>query len=148
MALTKEYIIWLAGFFDGEGSVSIGVNWYKILKPPFRQKRYHLRVGITQNVKEVLEEVQSNFGGCLKLIKSKYTNIQRPIYQIAIDCLKGQHFLETIYPYLKVKRAQAKAALDFQKYTTSEVTSEQRRQKGAEFKELVEGINNSIFWAA
>lgn len=148
MTVSTEYLCWLAGFFDGEGSVSIGVNHYKLVNAPFKGKRYHLRINIVQNIKEVLEEIKGHFGGCLKLQKVYYANLQRPIYNLAIDAHKAREFLTAVYPHLKVKRKQAEVGIAFQDMLNASITSLERREKGIKFKEEVESINSAKVWVA
>jgi hypothetical protein len=143
MNITNEQLAYIAGFVDGEGSISIGVNWHKIKWAPFRQRRYHLRVTIAQNTKFILDEIQGFFGGCLKKIKNRNPEKHRQHYNLCIDCLKGEAFLKAIYPWLRIKKKQAEVAIKFQECVNSEISPAERREKGAKFKEKVEALNRA-----
>ncbi len=65
MELARDYI---AGFFDGEGSVSIGRcttpgEKVKRGKPGQMYEKYFLTVQLTQRTREVLDAVQIMYGG-------------------------------------------------------------------------------------
>jgi hypothetical protein len=145
MEPSKEFIIWLAGFFDGEGSISIGKQYHKIVKPPFKQVGYVVRTSLAQNNKPVLEGVKKYFGGCLKTHRIKGNcPTYRQGYNLVICNLQANKFLTLILPYLQVKQRQAKLALEYNSLTGTGISSSERRKLGAICKEKVEAIN----WAA
>jgi intein-encoded DNA endonuclease-like protein len=90
--LNKEYI---AGFFDGEGCVSC---------IPFKGHKYKRRyVSIANKDKGVLELIQKQYGGSLRLKTNK-----NPCWQLDMT-QKSQikRLLEDILPYMIVKREGA-----------------------------------------
>ncbi len=84
-------LTYLAGFFDGEGSLGI----YR------KTKGYHLKVQLAQNIYPestmLFEEITAQYGGTLGVIGGKKYNWQ-------ISAVKAKNFLEVIVPHLKLKR--------------------------------------------
>jgi|SRR5215831_4650272 len=93
--------IWAAGFFDGEGCISLG-------KPQGRATGYRLVVKVAQKVDPPLKRLQRNFGGSLWEDK-RYGSWQ---WQVCGDTASA--FLLEILPYLIVKQKQAQVAVAFQ----------------------------------
>ena len=103
--ITLDYI---AGFFDGEGSVGIYRNG---------QRSWHLRTQLTQNIDRsttaLLSELRQRFGGNLATMRS-------PIYRASVAYnwqLNGAvaaAFLREVLPYLRLKREQADFAIAWQ----------------------------------
>ena len=100
--ITKQYI---AGFFDGEGSIGI----YS------RKDRYNgacLRTQLTQNkTKEsfsILSFLKNKYGGNLSEQKTSLNGIK---YNWQLNPKGVKKFLEDIEPYLICKKSQAKLAL-------------------------------------
>lgn len=102
--LTREqWIIWAAGFFDGEGCISI-VRAGKGM-------RYYLQVAAAQADIRPLKILQALFGGRLKP-HSKST--KRPVFYWTTTCQQGATAIREMEPFLVVKREQAICALQFQ----------------------------------
>lgn len=101
------FVIWCAGFFDGEGSISI------ISKPPRNVSvEYHVNVTLTQNNEEVLREVQRRFGGS---VYGPWKTDKNPLKRQWVACRQKAHeFLLAIRPHLRVKAKQADLAIEFQ----------------------------------
>ena len=100
-------LAYIAGFFDGEGSVSV-----------FKRKPVHgcinpifiLMVEITNIDKAVLEYIKSTIGlgGCL------YGHIEpnkRTVYRLMYRGRQAIQFLELVKPFLKVKVSQTNLAI-------------------------------------
>lgn len=110
--MKKEILAYTAGLLDGEGSIGIVVmnpsakNRYKL---PFHQ----LHVHVVNTNKEVLDWLKDTFGGsiCVHDKKSKSDTWTWQIYT-----KNAKKFLELIYPYLKIKRKQARLAIEFREY--------------------------------
>jgi intein/homing endonuclease len=117
----KSYI---AGIFDGEGSVYITRR--------IRQGRsvgHTLCCSITQNLKVLVEYAQSLFGG--KVVVSsrakKKDGGEIEYYRWRIFYRKAKGFLEQIEPYLIIKKSQANLGIEFQNgcvLTGKEITPE------------------------
>lgn len=99
MITSTEKLAYIAGFFDGEGCISVHFA-------SAEHKNTILRASITQNVPEPLEMIQELFGGSLCRTNKK-------AIQLSINGKKAHIFLETILPYLTVKREQALVAIQF-----------------------------------
>lgn len=105
----NEYdLVYAAGFFDGEGSVAIKQYVGKYLA-------YVITVRIAQSGEygiKVCTWFRLNFKGTVhKLLQIKN-------YQLAYFWLlrtqQAKKFLRQIYPYLKIKKEQARLAIEFQ----------------------------------
>lgn len=95
---------YLAGFFDGEGSIGL-----------YRNGQGHgstLRVQITQNCSPLadalLEAIKENWGGSLSLMNR---DRKRPAWSYQASSSKGVQFLRDMRPYLILKAEQADIAL-------------------------------------
>lgn len=95
---------WIAGFFDGEGSVSI----FKILRSNGRYTEYKMTVSIAQKNKIPLEFIQEIYGGNLSQDKSN------GCWHWTRSAQQAKVFLESIRPYLRYKADQVDVALTFQ----------------------------------
>lgn len=99
--MTPEYA---AGFFDGEGCVLISSG------------HHQLRVVINNSCNEVLQEFSNRWGN--KVCQAHGTYVDNPKYKPRYSWVirgeRAREFLETIYPYLIVKREEARVAIEFQ----------------------------------
>lgn len=102
--ITREYI---AGFFDGEGSIGI---YHK------NNKQFHLRIQLTQNKDIVSTELfrvfTDVFGGNLSEQKTLSGGVK---YNWQLNSDKAVKFLEEIEPFLVLKKTQAQIAIAWQK---------------------------------
>ena len=90
----KAYV---AGFFDGEGYISI------------EKKQLNLRVGIANTNKDIMEWIHINFGGQMQKVNAeKYKH--KPCYLWRASSKQAENFLKYIYPFLKVKKLRAEIA--------------------------------------
>jgi hypothetical protein len=103
--ITLKYI---AGFFDGEGSIGIY----------YRQKtkdRFHLRTQLTNNKNQEAQKLMSylmdKFGGNLS---EQITLSGRVKYNWQLNSDKAVYFLKKIEPYLIFKKNQAIIAINWQ----------------------------------
>jgi hypothetical protein len=99
-------IAWLAGFFDGEGHVSIVA---RTLNQPTR--RAVVRVGIAQNQRAILEEIAREYGGWVRE-KTPGPLSPRPCYEWGSGAQSVVHrFLTDVRPFLRIKGEKADEAL-------------------------------------
>ena len=103
-----DFIIWAAGFFDGEGSISIN------------RPSYALVVAVTGSNKSVLEMFRQRYKGYLNRISKAGKIILEGKYKSKVDCYQfifeydnATVFLRQVLPYLKVKKEQAELALEY-----------------------------------
>jgi len=98
---------WLAGFFDGEGCVS--------LHKDKRHKRFSYvpAVALANKNFQVLREIQSAWGGYLRTVKRSQTPPHQWTWtlHLPISCLR--RFLLEILPFLKIKSEEARVLVDF-----------------------------------
>src|SRR4051812_46174239 len=102
-------VAYLAGFFDGEGSIRIGKS-YRARKEG--EVYYYLLVTVNQLDAAPLYLLQNLFNGTVTQKKS-YNN-HRPAFSWEIAATGAKYCLETMLPYLTVKKEQAKVGIEFQ----------------------------------
>lgn len=114
MIQTLNYI---AGLTDGEGSIVISKRNIKNEKNKIVRKNYEITLSIAMNDKQGLLKVQEIFGGNInigsKKINKQTGNEYCPAYVLRYASKeKVKLILETILPYLQVKKEQAVNAID------------------------------------
>src|SRR3982751_6376897 len=101
-------LAYVAGFFDGEGSIGIYRNG---------QGTFHLRTQLTQNVTveshHLLEELRLTFGGNLAFMRARIYK-GGAAYNWQLTGNTAARFLKEIRPYLRMKGAQAEVAIAWQ----------------------------------
>ena len=101
--LSTEELAYLAGYFDGEGSISIHIRANKGTSPS-------LSIAVSTGDKEVVELFARTFGGSVYPVKpGKRTRRQIFIWTQAGN--KGQAVLRLLLPFLKAKLYPAEEAL-------------------------------------
>lgn len=111
--MDRTNLPYLAGFFDGEGSVTIHINGTK-KSPRGFSPNHTLQVSIGNTDKIVLDQIFSVYGGSLQKRKV-YNKNHRQMYQWTIRCGGALRFLGDILPYLRMKRKQVEIGINFQK---------------------------------
>jgi len=101
--IEKAYI---AGFFDGEGSVVISPSKRKRTETePCEYTDYYLIVAMSNTNKEIIDFIMSKFGNN----GSRYSGIPyegcKRIYRLTLNATFGKEFIHEIYPYLSKKEA-------------------------------------------
>jgi hypothetical protein len=104
--LSQEYV---AGFFDGEGSIGIYPTYFR------KRPSYYLRTQVTQNVNALSDRLfnllRAQHGGSLTLVRG----VQNWSYNWQLNARKAANFLEWIEPRLQLKREQAQLAIAWYK---------------------------------
>jgi hypothetical protein len=103
---TELELAYFAGFFDGEGCISIArqkKSWGKKEQPYF----HRLRINIAQKDPAVLKQLHDIVGGTL--------HCNRGIWKWYADDAFAVEFLTKLRPYLRVKASQADIAIEFTK---------------------------------
>ena len=110
---SKHFLNYLAGFVDGEGTV--GVN--RRSRSKGRWYSYDPYLTITNSSIEVLEMIKATigFGSIRGRKKSNGTYTKRPVYSYWLSNHKARTVLKSIYPYLVVKKSQAKLVINLPK---------------------------------
>lgn len=106
------FLAWVAGFFDGEGSVVVE---YSKSPRSSRGWRTSLYATLTQTSLPCLEHMQTYLGGTIKTSDHRSFKTRRWAVQYtwSLRNQKAIEFLKLIYPYSVVKKTQIKTALDY-----------------------------------
>ena len=105
---SKLHSAYLAGAFDGEGSIYI----IKVKQSRSNAFYYRATVTFSNTYKSLVISFKSLFSGCWR--KRKPHNGVLPMFQLDIqDNCSKEHALLYMLPYLITKREQAKVALNF-----------------------------------
>jgi hypothetical protein len=107
-------LAYVAGLFDGEGSIVIGYN-----KPDATRGRkvpsYWLQVGITNTDRPLIDWLHATFDGHISdNSHSPSRKNQRPCWVWRTMGTQARAFLQDISPYLRIKKDQALLAIEFQ----------------------------------
>lgn len=113
-----------AGFFDGEGCITI--HHSKI------RREYALQVMVSNTHRGIMDWWTDQFGGHLLIRDDGRKNCHR-LYTWQQRSRKAAAFLRTIEPYLQTKRPEALLGLQFQQAMIAPRTS--RRLSEAQFAE-------------
>jgi len=107
----NEQLAYIAGFFDGEGSITIHQNGGKA--PRGKSPNHMLQVSIGNTNPLVLRWLHEEFGGsyCLRRRPSER---HRTCHQWIVRAHEALVFLIAIEPFLKMKKEQCNVALEFQ----------------------------------
>lgn len=136
----RDKLIWAAGFFDGEGCVSIGQSRAKYTCKDGRVSRfvsYNLALIVAQESKGPLDILND-------LMKGKVTKTYRRgklYWQWKTHGPEARDALIQLLPYLVVKRLNAELALRFQEIA-DDWNSKNRRNTGypQEIKDVQEAM--------
>jgi hypothetical protein len=116
-ALKVETLAYVAGLFDGEGSIVIGCS---IGRTNRKNPCYFLQVGITNTDRELIDWLRSTFGGHISdNSHSPSRSTQRPCWAWRVTSRQAHGFLRNILPYLRTKKPQALIAIEFQEHMTA-----------------------------
>ncbi len=108
-------LAWCAGFFDGEGFVTIQKRNTLAKATGKRYESYYLRIGINHVNPAPLKEIQRILGGTLR-VQSAHTIIgnrkQRTSWQLS--CSQAKEALVQMMPYFKNKNKVAELGIELQ----------------------------------
>lgn len=107
-------LIWSAGFFDGEGSITIkrykrvGLNG---------SLRYQSFMSISQvdkpSTQEAMQTLKRLYGGCIALNTIKANPNWCPTLQWSVVSRDAMRCVEVMLPYLKIKKSQAELLIKY-----------------------------------
>lgn len=103
--MKRTDLAWLAGFFDGEGCI--------YLHHPTKVN-YSLVIQVASTDKWILGWFSLAFGGSIRVSNFNKKSWKQQ-WQWSTSCQKAEATLKVLLPYLKLKKAQAELALEFQK---------------------------------
>ena len=112
--LTEIQKAYIAGFVDGEGSISLLKR--KNIECHTWQYCFRIQINVTNTFKAVLDEMQAITGVGKVYLHSRGTEKNRTCYRWQVRGLKARSLLWEIIPYLRVKKHQAEIALNFPYY--------------------------------
>lgn len=136
-------LAWASGFIDGDGFITIQNRTSTV-----NNKTYHshyLRVGACQASEIPLKELQSIFGGTIR-IKSQgkktdgYNRLTQYIWTLSTK--QAAEALRQMLPYLVHKREVALLALEFQKTLGKGKITPEVLAYRLEIKHKISGINS------
>lgn len=107
MTIKDTDLAWAAGFFDGEGYVTIGRRNHK------GYIGHYLRVGVNHVAPEPIVKLHELFGGKVEYT-DKVVGNRKPRYRWILNTRAANEFLTTIKPYLINKIKEAELADTFQ----------------------------------
>lgn len=112
MLTDLNFIVWAAGFFDGEGSVFVEISKNKNTR---RRVRNLLTASVTQTSTPCLNLFKQCFGGNITPItKSRRQHMNNSVCFVwRVRSKDALVFLETIAPYVVVKKEQVELALQY-----------------------------------
>ena len=99
---------YLAGFFDGEGSIML-IPSTSVNRGP---GRYRLTLAVSNTVEHSVVRYAITFGGSVLPIAAKNARCKSS-YRWMITSAGAERALMAMLPFLKVKKDQAQVALDF-----------------------------------
>ena len=114
--MNKVDIAYFAGIFDGEGCIYIRkINAKYVTKSGIRRiyTSYSVEVSLANTNEWICRQLLFAFGGGVYKRKLQM-GANQTIWAWQIAAKKATDFLRVLYPYLKLKRAQAEIAINFQ----------------------------------
>jgi hypothetical protein len=107
--MKREILLsYLAGVMDSDGYFTIRRESYGLrIRKDRVNPDYYERVGLKQTSPLVIDLIKKYFGGYRSIQKPNAKN-GKPLHSIELSCLKAHKFVKEIYPYLKIKKKQAK----------------------------------------
>lgn len=140
-SVSEVSLAYIAGFCDGEGSISIGI------KPPRERPRrkttrfgFILQVTIVNTNRQVLEWIREVCGiGSLHHQKTSAPN-RLLCHRFVVTDYAAEQFLRAISPYVRVKQEQTRLALEFRalgQATPFKAVPDENVLRAYELKELM-----------
>ena len=107
--ISSEERAYVAALLDGEGSINLQTNHANNAN---RSTSCILKVRITNTYRPVLDWLYGIVGGHLYTVK-KYSSRNKQAWSWEISGQKAVEFLTIVYPFLRIKKAQAETAFMF-----------------------------------
>lgn len=109
--MKKINLAYIAGFFDGEGSV----NLMPLIQTTAKQQQmFSLRAQVMSTNKRSIERLKNDFGGDIKCNPIKGNRQESWTWRVTAK--QAVSFLRLVLPYLQIKKPQAQLAIKFQKH--------------------------------
>lgn len=137
-------VIYLAGFFDGEGTVHIEHRKWLNRKMGKYYEDWQLNIGIGNNCRRPLDLFVRVFGGRINVPKTPSPG--RCCFVLNLHGPRAAKALERMVPFLTVKRKQAVCGVKFQKRVASTYNrklglSEEEKKARSELRMEVKRLN-------
>lgn len=129
--LSTQYI---AGFFDGEGCISIYSK-----KEKKGNIRTCLRASIGNTNRDVLEQIKSIHGGAIRTLKG----VNSPVYLLTFSGKVAVDFVKTILEFTVIKKTQIQVALHYWEFvhdTTERYSYRGLDSRGRKIKQKTEKV--------
>jgi hypothetical protein len=127
-------VAYLAGLFDGEGSIGFGRN----INKKYNVRRLSVSLQLTSTSPEIVPFLESMNFKVHKHHNYKHNQFWNDSYHIGISSLFGTlTFLQKIYPYLRIKKNDAKKMI---KYCQSRLSKKPKSPYTREEIDLAEAI--------
>lgn len=130
----KKVTIYMAGFFDGEGSIGIGKAKSRV--GGLNGYRYRVTVSIVNTNLKVIELFKKHFAIEYMNTKTRFreltkdgTRRKKTAYAIQVFHGHAKRILEEMLPYLIIKKKQAEIAIAFQEHINQEKIKRDPRNK-------------------
>ncbi len=107
MTIEEKDLAWAAGFFDGEGYITISRRNHR------GYTGHYLRVGINHVAREPLDKFVELFGGKLEYT-DKVVGNRKPRYRWIASTSRAAEVLVLLQPYIINKGREISLALQFQ----------------------------------
>jgi hypothetical protein len=108
--LDKKRIAYWAGFFDGEGCITLLDTAGKKDK---KGRYFKLHINISQCNRQILEDLANDFDGRIYTHHRYNKSNHRQAWAWEASPTQAARFLRAIEPYVILKRDQVKLALDY-----------------------------------
>lgn len=127
----EETLRWLAGFFDGEGHVTISYSKHTGKR---QDRSFYLMVGISQKREDILLALKAMYGA------GTIAKTNGSAKQWVVGNKVAETFLLDIQPYLKLKNLAVAVALGYRLLVGSHIVG----RKGKKGRELAPGIKDKM----
>lgn len=120
-------LAWMAGIFDGEGSIHI-----TRLNPTqsYKSIKYTLHFYVGNTNLEMLKELKSFLGGSLTLDARKDLPNSKPFWHWNLGPKAGYLVIKQLLPYFRIKKERAELAIKFYELCKSQKRKIIRGEKG------------------
>jgi len=108
--LTTEELAYIAGLFDGEGTVTINV--YNAKRPTGTIKVKYLQVSLSSTDQNTINYLKETFGG--SIFPVKVVGNRKPQWRWLIVSWAAADILSRLIPYIRIKKEHAIIGIDFQ----------------------------------
>lgn len=133
--LTFPYI---AGVFDAHGALE-----FRTLKPETGHSQPHtiLQTHITINNREFMEKLGQYFNTPITLVRSRGIIVG---YRVAFTGQKAKDFLNTLLPFLRIKRGLAQLAIAFQEIRTPPLERSKLAERKIKEEEILRQVRQLL----